>query len=120
MMMKTRSGNARFMKPVNNAISACRHCRFYNLEGRRGGFCQQLGVPVQGSWKACSLAMQPFASEWNDWSGIAARHSSGSDPQPALASEHLLQNSLHITLPEIEPVATTAMIEEVSALSSFN
>jgi hypothetical protein len=26
--------------------------------------CQQLGVPVRGSWKACSLALPSFASSW--------------------------------------------------------
>ncbi|EKF03574.1 hypothetical protein FDUTEX481_02479 [Tolypothrix sp. PCC 7601] len=26
--------------------------------------CQQLGAPVQGSWKACSLALPPFAPSW--------------------------------------------------------
>jgi hypothetical protein len=26
--------------------------------------CQQLGVPVRGSWKACSLALPTFASSW--------------------------------------------------------
>jgi hypothetical protein len=26
--------------------------------------CQQLGVPVRGSWKACALALPPFAPSW--------------------------------------------------------
>ena len=48
--------------------SACRCCIFYSPEGRRGGMCQQLGVPVKGCWKACSLAEHPFArSSWPDW-----------------------------------------------------
>lgn len=41
--------------------SACRSCRYYTPEGRRGGHCQQLGVPVRGSWEACSLAIPAFA-----------------------------------------------------------
>ena len=49
------------MKRVNQPISACRYCRFYQIEGRRGGSCQQLGVPVQGSWQVCALAVSPFA-----------------------------------------------------------
>ena len=48
------------MKEMNCATSACRYCRFYNPEGRRGGSCQMLGVPVQSNWKACSLASPPF------------------------------------------------------------
>lgn len=41
--------------------SACRSCRYYTPEGRRGGHCQQLGVPVRGGWQACSLAIPAFA-----------------------------------------------------------
>ncbi len=52
------------MKTTNCLTSACRYCRFYNPEGRRGGACQQLGVPVEGNWKACSLALPPFTSAW--------------------------------------------------------
>ena len=26
--------------------------------------CQMLGVPVQGSWKACALAIPAFAPSW--------------------------------------------------------
>ncbi len=48
------------MKRVNFTISSCRHCRFYGPEGRRGGVCQKLSVPVDSNWKACSLARSPF------------------------------------------------------------
>lgn len=41
--------------------SACRSCRYYTPEGRRGGNCQQLGVQVRGGWQACSLAIPAFA-----------------------------------------------------------
>ncbi|MBW4495578.1 MAG: hypothetical protein KME26_21340 [Oscillatoria princeps RMCB-10] len=44
--------------------STCRNCRFYSLEGRRGGHCLQLNVQVQASWKACALAVPPFAPPW--------------------------------------------------------
>ena len=50
------------MNETNLSTSTCRHCRFYDPEGRRGGSCQMLGVPVQSSWKACSLAASPFRS----------------------------------------------------------
>lgn len=52
------------MKPYNCSVSCCRNCQFYQLEGRRGGACQQLGVPVQGHWKSCPLAIPPFAPSW--------------------------------------------------------
>jgi hypothetical protein len=48
------------MKSLAGNISSCRHCRFYRSEGRRGGSCQQLGVPVQASWSVCPLAVSPF------------------------------------------------------------
>jgi hypothetical protein len=48
------------MKETNLSNSACRYCRSYEPEGRRGGYCQILGVPVQGNWKACVLASPPF------------------------------------------------------------
>ncbi|MGA9382794.1 MAG: hypothetical protein WBV73_28875 [Phormidium sp.] len=50
----------------NPVTSACKSCRFYTPEGRRGGNCQQLGVPVRGGWKACSLALPPFAPSWEN------------------------------------------------------
>jgi hypothetical protein len=46
---------------------ACRYCKHYVPEGRRGGICGQLGVFVQGQWAACRLvlptlgALEPLA-----------------------------------------------------------
>lgn len=55
-----------FMKKPNMLASNCRFCRFYNPEGRRGGFCQKLCVPVESNWKACSLSCLPFDIAWNN------------------------------------------------------
>ncbi|MBW4651152.1 MAG: hypothetical protein KME06_21045 [Kastovskya adunca ATA6-11-RM4] len=52
------------MKTSNFLTSACRLCRYYKPEGRRGGMCQQLGAPVRGSWNACKLALPAFAPSW--------------------------------------------------------
>ncbi|MCP6762386.1 MAG: hypothetical protein NHB32_27375 [Fischerella sp. CENA71] len=52
------------MKNIKYLTSACKYCRYYQPEGRRGGICQQLGAPVQASWKACSFALPPFAPSW--------------------------------------------------------
>jgi hypothetical protein len=41
----------------------CRSCRYYLPEGRRGGHCQQLGVPVRGSWRTCSVARGVFGND---------------------------------------------------------
>lgn len=56
--------NEKDMKTLNCLTSACRHCRFYQPQGRRGGHCAQLDAPVRGTWKACSLAIPPFAPSW--------------------------------------------------------
>lgn len=63
---------AKFMSTATQLTSACRHCRFYSPEGRRGGQCQQLGVPVQSSWKPCPLAIPAFAPSWESLEGIMA------------------------------------------------
>lgn len=52
------------MKSLNLPTSACRYCRYYQPEGRRGGCCQILGAPVQGNWKACDFALPAFGSAW--------------------------------------------------------
>lgn len=50
------------MKETNFLDLNCRHCRYYQPEGRRGGSCLKLGVSVLSNWKACLLASPPFAS----------------------------------------------------------
>lgn len=47
-----------------SSCGSCRYCRYFTPEGRRGGSCEQLGVPVQSKWKACMLALPPFAPSW--------------------------------------------------------
>lgn len=53
------------MDTTQFGISRCRYCRYYTLEGRRGGHCGQLDVPVQGKWSACSLAAPVFMESIN-------------------------------------------------------
>ncbi|MEM6754238.1 MAG: hypothetical protein AAF630_14840 [Cyanobacteria bacterium P01_C01_bin.38] len=53
------------MKSIQSfTVNSCRNCRHFASVGRRGGNCQQLGAPVRGSWKACSLSAAPFAPSW--------------------------------------------------------
>jgi hypothetical protein len=59
------------MSNSNCQTSACRYCRHFTPEGRRGGNCQQLGVPVRGGWKACSLALPAFAPSWEGLEGLS-------------------------------------------------
>ena len=54
--------NENLIKETNFLDLNCRHCRFYQPEGRRGGSCQKLGVSVLSNWKACTLACSPFTS----------------------------------------------------------
>ncbi len=49
------------MKSTQCRVSFCSRCRFYDSEGRRGGLCGQLGVPVKGGWAPCSLALPVFS-----------------------------------------------------------
>lgn len=51
------------MNSSNSSTFSCRFCQHYEVEGRRGGNCQMMNVPVQGNWKACSFAIRYFAKE---------------------------------------------------------
>ncbi|NEQ71503.1 MAG: hypothetical protein F6K21_39685 [Symploca sp. SIO2D2] len=55
------------MRSVNLSGSSChhcRHCRDYQMSGRRDGNCQQLSVTVKGNWKACPLFVSAFTPDW--------------------------------------------------------
>lgn len=65
------------MNSLNFPTSACRYCRYYQVEGRRGGMCQQLSVPVRGGWKACSLALPAFATSWKNLEAIWKKEATG-------------------------------------------
>lgn len=82
--------------------SRCGLCRFYVHEGRRGGQCSQLDVPVDSSWKACSLAVSPFSTSVEaptvSMSGITKWSTAklvANSPKPAINSD-------------IKPVANSA------------
>ncbi|MBU6229108.1 MAG: hypothetical protein KGQ93_05395 [Cyanobacteria bacterium REEB459] len=54
------------MKTVQYQPVYCSRCRFYTPEGRRGGHCNLLGVPVQADWQACTLAVPIFMAALGD------------------------------------------------------
>jgi hypothetical protein len=91
------------MKPIKSLTSACRYCRHFQPEGRRGGMCQKLGAQVQASWKACSLALPAFAPPWETledaWSLPVATH--------ILPVSHSLDSDLENLAPV--PVEETAV-----------
>lgn len=92
------------MKTSCSSTPACRHCRYYMPEGRRGGHCQQLNVAVQSGWKACSLAIPPFSPTWENleqimrWQerAIAVQEVTVSDPLP-VAPEKTVTETLPIS-----------------------
>lgn len=82
------------MKTCKCSTSACQFCRYYQLEGRRGGMCQQLGVPVKANWKACSLALPPFAPSWESFDQIW------------LDDQRMLREELAVTCSQSHPQPT--------------
>jgi hypothetical protein len=97
------------MKQMKSLTSACKYCRYYKLEGRRGGFCQQLGAPVLGNWKACSLALPPFAPSWENLEDVWTLPNATS----VLASG-LNKGALAPVAP-VEQTATTSSSEKAKA-----
>lgn len=86
------------MKTLKIVTSACRYCRYYQPEGRRGGMCQVLEVPVQGQWKACALALPAFTPAWKELEEIMT----SSDEAPTLAASCprvAAQNVSHLSSP---------------------
>ncbi|NJK34077.1 MAG: hypothetical protein HC919_03515 [Oscillatoriales cyanobacterium SM2_2_1] len=51
------------MKSSFETTPQCRFCRYYDPQGRRGGFCQMLHVGVEATWDACPLADPCFVGE---------------------------------------------------------
>ncbi|WP_156435360.1 hypothetical protein [Leptolyngbya sp. O-77] len=100
------------MDDLHHSISSCRRCAHYHIEGRRGGHCQLLGVPVQGAWDACPMAQPQFLPV-----AIAAAVAEVEqvihcpplvlpEPQPiALLVEMFVDEAPR---PELEPVAAAA------------
>ncbi|MFM2060857.1 MAG: hypothetical protein RLZZ507_527 [Cyanobacteriota bacterium] len=96
------------MKPINPVTSACKYCRHYQPEGRRGGMCQQLSAPVQAGWKACSLAIPAFAPSWESledaWSLPVAK--------PMLPVAATLNSDLeNLTLTPVEEISASSLPE---------
>lgn len=67
-------------------VSACRYCRYYKSEGRRGGTCQLLDVSVHGGWKACQVAIPAFAPSWENLEDMINLP----DAMPAVAADRPL------------------------------
>ncbi len=74
------------MKTTNLLVSACRYCRYYKSEGRRGGTCQLLDASVHGGWKACALAIPAFAPSWENLEDMMNLP----DAMPAVIGSHPL------------------------------
>lgn len=79
------------MTAINSPVSTCRHCQHYLVEGRRGGQCKQLGAPVLGRWKACQLAIPPFAPSWEDMTVTELWGRQSSDTEPGIIPSYTLE-----------------------------
>jgi hypothetical protein len=96
------------MNTLSFPTSACRLCRYYQPEGRRGGVCQQLGVPVRGSWSSCSLALPPFAPSWESIEDIWPQ-----DHQQLSKQVLAVDSSLDCSLPKIAQENNPATVENL-------
>lgn len=92
------------MKTANFLTTSCRYCRYYNPEGRRGGTCKQLGVPVQSCWKACALAAKPFNSAWEKLEEVVHLEHSLVLEHPAASSANNISDSVLLEAPK-QPTA---------------
>ncbi len=95
------------MNEMNFSTSACRYCRFYEHQGRRGGSCQMLGVPVQSSWKACAFASPPFETTLKKLEDIFQLDTSttlDSSPKlfPNTSGIKIIENNTPIASPQLE------------------
>ncbi|ACC82348.1 hypothetical protein [Nostoc punctiforme] len=104
------------MKPIKFLASACKYCRHYQPEGRRGGTCQQLGAPVQATWKACSLALPPFAPSWETLEDAWTLP----DARPVLACSHSPASDLDRAAPApVEEITASIYSEEAKTKAVF-
>jgi hypothetical protein len=99
------------MENFNCPTSTCRHCRFYSPRGRRGGQCGQLNVEVMGHWKACALAVPPFAPSWEgpDLTSVLQNYIT------PLQSPLLLRSKPEVVVSESR-VTTSSSLSETSSL----
>ncbi|NMF82680.1 hypothetical protein E1H13_04845 [Nodosilinea sp. P-1105] len=90
------------MNSMGCQITCCSRCRHYTPEGRRGGQCGQLGVPVQGRWQACSLGVPVFLT-----------------PLPELATLEFLPKPLEIRVLEPANTSTTTTESTPPAIATY-
>ena len=95
------------MNQINFSTSACRYCRFYEPQGRRGGDCRMLSVSVQSDWEACALASPPFKTtltKLEDIFQLESPISLDSAPKSASSKSELQarENSQPIIAPKLE------------------
>lgn len=97
------------MRSLSPIISACRYCQHYASEGRRGGQCKRLGAPVQGCWKACSLAIPPFAPSWEVTEGINVWQ------QPEILEDELITVCFAMEMSSTASLETVELLEPLTS-----
>lgn len=98
------------MDSSDNLTSTCRCCQYYTPEGRRGGQCQQLHVPVKGGWRACQLAIPAFAMSWEIKEIMEIQH------QPAVLKDTLEVD--RTSLQSLNPSQPPTPLETTAAASA--
>lgn len=63
--------------------------------------CQMLGVQVQGSWKACQVAIPAFAPTWEGLERMILQ-----DEKPALPTTHSQIRGSDTSCPQAEQVSS--------------
>lgn len=101
------------MDSSDHLTSTCRCCQHYSPEGRRGGQCQQLHVPVKGGWKSCQLAIPVFAMSWEMGEIIEIQHQP-SVLQDAIAADYHPLESLNSSPTHTPLEVTEATSAEVT------
>jgi len=98
------------MKTLNSLTSACRYCRYYTPEGRRGGMCQLLGAQVHGGWNACHLAIPAFAPSWENLEQMMSLP----DAQPVALDSRPVGCTLPALKPSNKAISSTAETERTN------
>ncbi|WP_206603109.1 hypothetical protein [Leptolyngbya ohadii] len=81
------------------------------MEGRRGGFCHQLGVLVQGRWRSCTFATPLFAAP------VSPQFQADQLQSAEIPSDASIMVPLQKVL-ELEPLASCMELEPIAAESS--
>ena len=88
-----------------SSTSSCRHCQHYQIEGRRGGHCTLLSVPVRSEWSACSLGVPAFTP-----ARVSVANQAETNMVEAKVSEAIAFNNPQLDLVNTEKTLTNRIL----------